>query len=104
MLRQFVTLTSEWVQFLGGVSPRAACLEKPQKLWLLFPFSVSPQGWLTAEQVFPLTKEKLWQMRGGAILGSDLSACNNSSLAVPFLGILTFIYQLLLLMRTGLPN
>ena len=61
MLRQFVTLTSEWVQFLGGISPGAACLEKPQKLWHLFPFSVSPQGWLTAEQFFPFTKEKLAQ-------------------------------------------
>ena len=76
MLRQFVMLTSEWVQFLGGVSPGAACFEKPQRLWLLFPVSVSPQGWLTARQFFPLTKEKLWQMRGGPVLGSDLSAAS----------------------------
>ena len=33
MLRQFVMLTSEWVHFLGGVSPGAACFEKPQKKW-----------------------------------------------------------------------
>ena len=76
MLRKFVMLTSEWVQFLGGVSPGAACFEKPQRLWLLFPVSVSPQGWLTARQFFPLTKEKLWRMRGETVLGSDLSAAS----------------------------
>lgn len=81
MLRQFVTLTSEWVQFLGGISPGAACLEKPQKFWLLFPFCF-PARLADSRAVFPSYQGETGPMRGGAILGSDLSACQVASRCV----------------------